>query len=189
MIRIISGRWRGKKIQAPKKLPVRPTTDMAKESLFNILNNHFYFEEIKALDLFAGTGNISYELSSRGCEDITAVDADTGCIRFMEKTADSLEMEGLKVIRQDALQFLQRDFRQYDLIFADPPYDFEGYEKIVDPVFLNKLLTEDGLLVIEHQERQRLDELDFFKESRKYGNARFSFFGRKQETEDGGKED
>ncbi len=184
MTRIISGRFRGKKIQAPKNLPVRPTTDFAKEALFNILNNHLYFDEIKALDLFAGTGNISYELASRGCGDITAVDGSPACTRFIEKTAESMQLEGLKVIRSEALQFLQRDFRSYDLIFADPPYDYEDYQKIVETVFMNRLLTDEGILVIEHQQRVSLEELDHFVESRKYGNVRFSLFSYAAGDED-----
>lgn len=182
MTRIISGRLRGKRIIAPRNLPVRPTTDMAKESLFNILNNHFYFEELKVLDLFAGTGNISFELASRGCTDITAIDRDNGCIKFINKTAETLQMEGLTAFRADVLQFLERDYHRYDLIFADPPYEFEDYEKLVDIVFLKNLLAEDGMLVVEHQERLSLSHLEHYDHDRKYGNARFSFFKLAEEN-------
>jgi len=176
MIRIISGKNRGKRILAPKNLPVRPTTDMAKESLFNILNNEFYFDEINALDLFAGTGNISYELASRGCENITAVDLDNACVKFIEKTAEQLAFEAITVYRSEVMAYLDREYHQYDLIFADPPYDYEDYEKLVNKIFLKQLLKEDGVLVVEHQSRLDLSELDYFDFSRKYGNVRFSFF-------------
>lgn len=182
-IRIISGQHRGKRISAPKKLPVRPTTDMAKESLFNILNNHFYFDEIKALDLFSGTGNIAYELSSRGCEDVIAVDSSKLCVSFIDKISDEINSTGLFPVLDDVFNFLKRDFNSYDLIFADPPYDFEQYEEIVDTVFAKKMLKEDGMLVLEHQERKDLSNLLNFESSRKYGNVRFSFF-RFPETEE-----
>ncbi len=176
MIRIISGKNRGKRILAPRNLPVRPTTNMAKESLFNILNNEFYFDDIKALDLFAGTGNISYELASRGCEDITAVDTEKACIGFIEKIADQLNFDSITTYREEVIHFLEREYNQYDLIFADPPYDYEDYEQLAEKVFLRQLLKDEGLLVIEHQSRLDLSDLDNFEFSRKYGNVRFSFF-------------
>lgn len=184
MIRIISGKHRGRKIAAPKNLPTRPTTDMAKESLFNILNNHFYFDEIKVLDLCAGTGNISYELASRGCTDITAVDADPMCVKFITTTAENLAFEGLDAFRSDIFQFISRDYKSYDLIFADPPFDFDQYDKLVDQVFFKNLLAEEGLLVIEHQSKVHLDSLSNFREVRKYGNVSFSFFQAGQEDEE-----
>ncbi len=183
MIRIISGNYRGKRIRAPKNLPVRPTTDRAKESLFNILNNNFYFDEIKALDLFAGTGNISYELASRGCKDITAIDENARCVRFIQETAGTLKAEGLQVHRAEVLQYLSREYRKFDLIFADPPYDYEDYEKLVDQVFMNNLLNEEGLMVVEHQSATNLETLQHFEVVRVYGNAAFSFFSLREEKE------
>lgn len=182
-IRIISGQHRGKRISAPKKLPVRPTTDMAKESLFNILNNNFYFDEIKALDLFSGTGNISYELSSRGCKDIIAVDSSKLCVNFINKMSDEMNTTGLFPVTSDVFEFLKRDFNKYDLIFADPPYDFEEYKQIVDCVFSKSFLKDGGMLVIEHQMRKDLSDLENFQSSRKYGNVRFSFFGIEENEE------
>lgn len=178
MTRIISGKFRGKRITAPKNLPVRPTTDMAKESLFNILNNQFYFEDIKALDLFAGTGNISYELSSRGCEDITAVDSNKLCVRFIDKTTDDMQTTGLFPVHSEVMSFLQRDFNKYDLIFADPPYEYEDYEKLADLIFFKNLLQDDGILVIEHSVYSDLSHITHFQSTRKYGNVRFSFFSK-----------
>ena len=132
-MRIISGNYKGRRIIAPKKLPVRPTTDMAKESLFNILRNRYSFSTISVLDLFAGTGNISYEFASRGAKAITAVDANAGCARFIQQTSEQLEMN-INVIKADVYGYLSRAAEQHDLIFADPPYDFETTEfiKIVD---------------------------------------------------------
>ncbi len=177
MTRIISGKFRGKIIKAPGSLPVRPTTDFAKESLFNILNNHFYFDEIKALDLFAGTGNLSYELASRGCEDLSIVDQNTKCCQFIEKTMNQLGFADSAIVhRSEALEFIKRDYQSYDLILADPPYDYEGYEHLVEQIFFKKLLAKNGMLVLEHDSMSDLSELEHFHESRKYGKVRFSFF-------------
>lgn len=177
MTRIISGKFRGKIIKAPGSLPVRPTTDFAKESLFNILNNHYYFDEIKVLDLFAGTGNLSYELASRGCSEITLVDQNNKCCQFMEKTMKQLGFDEIsEVHRSDALDFIKRDYRNYDLILADPPYDYQDYGDLVDQIFFKKLLSPDGMLVIEHDSMGDLSELENFYKTRKYGKVRFSFF-------------
>jgi len=182
MTRIISGRLRGKIVRAPGNLPVRPTTDFAKESLFNILNNNFAFENIKALDLFAGTGNLSYELASRGCEDIVAVDLSNRCQQFIEKTAKELGFSGLKTRKANALDFLKREFREYDLIIADPPYDYEEYSELIEIIFTNNLLSKDGMLVIEHDSRGDLSESEYFFETRKYGKVRFTFFQHPEES-------
>lgn len=176
MTRIISGKFRGKHIIGPRNLPVRPTTDFAKESLFNILNNHYYFDEIKVLDLFAGTGNMSYEFASRGCDDITGVDKDPHCIRFMEKMAGEMELTGFRIVRADVMDYLKRDFHEYDIIFADPPYDFEKYEQLVESIWLKNLLKKDGQLIVEHDIRRKLNELPNYQNTRKYGKVSFSFF-------------
>ena len=179
MTRIISGKFRGKQIKAPLNLPVRPTTDFAKEGLFNILNNHFYFEEISVLDLFAGTGNLSYELASRGCEQITAVDQNPKCCSFIEKTAQSIGFaDNLQVHRAEVLDFIKRDYRTYDLILADPPYDFEENEflKIPQIVFEKNLLNQNGQLIIEHSKHTNLSNFPNFIEARRYGGSVFSFF-------------
>lgn len=176
-MRIISGRYRGKRLIAPKKLPVRPTTDMAKESLFNILNNQFYIEEIKVLDLFAGTGNISFEFASRGTNSITAVDSHAGCIKYVSKINEELDFN-IDIIRSDVFQYLKRTVEKFDVIFADPPYnlDLEKFQQIPESVFSNTLLQEDGLLIIEHSPQTNLSDLPNFKEQRKYGSSIFSFF-------------
>ncbi len=176
-MRIISGKYKGRRITAPKNLPVRPTTDMCKESLFNILNNHFNFPELKILDLFAGTGNISYEFGSRGSEPIIAVDADYGCVNFIKKTAQEFEMN-ITAIKSDVFKFLEKHTANYDLIFADPPYDLaqKDFEKIIALIFENELLDEEGMLIIEHSKHTSLEHLEHFSSARNYGGSVFSFF-------------
>jgi len=176
-MRIISGKHKGRRLTAPKKLPVRPTTDLAKESLFNILNNHFYFHEISVLDLFSGTGNISYEFASRGTEKITAVDGDYGCVRFIKKTTDELALD-ITAIKSDVYKFLDRTHLQSDIIFADPPYAFtqQQFERIAKIVFERGLLLEDGFLILEHAKETKLEHAPYFSFSKNYGSSVFSFF-------------
>jgi len=176
-MRIISGIYKSRKILAPKSLPVRPTTDMAKESLFNILNNHFYFDSISVLDLFAGTGNISYEFASRGTEQITSIDQDFGCIKFINQTAEKFNMP-INTIKSDVFKFLEKTSIQSHIIFADPPYAFsEGqFSKIPELVFQNNLLLEDGVLIIEHSKHTNLSPFKYFSYSKSYGGNMFSFF-------------
>lgn len=176
-MRIISGTFKGKRIWAPKKLPVRPTTDMAKEGLFNILNNHYYFDECAILDLFAGTGNISYEFASRGSKNITAIDANANCVKFIDKTADELDFN-IDSVKSDVLKYLERTKAKADIIFADPPYALssEDFKRIVELVFDNRLLLEEGMLVVEHSSRTDLSDLKHFSNKRKYGGSVFSFF-------------
>ncbi|HIB37225.1 RsmD family RNA methyltransferase [Mesonia sp.] len=176
-MRIISGKFKGKRLIAPKNLPVRPTTDMAKEALFNILNFQIDFNETILLDLFAGTGNISYEFASRGTSQITAVDQHYGCVKFINKTAKELEVD-IHTVKSDVFKYLEKVRSSSDIIFADPPYDFElaDFQKIPYYIFENSLLNEDGVLIIEHSKFTDLSETNHFSESRKYGNSVFSFF-------------
>lgn len=176
MTRIISGRLRGKRIVGPKNEIVRPTTDRAKEALFNILNNQFHFDQIKALDLFSGLGSMSFELSSRGCPQVTAVDSNAKLIRFLENTAQELQFEGLHAICIEAERFVEHSHQQFDLILADPPYNYEAYDELVGLIFSKKLLSTDGLLVLEHQSRADMSHLTRYSHTRKYGNVAFSFF-------------
>ncbi len=176
-MRIISGTYKGRRISAPKKLPVRPTTDMAKEALFNIINNQFYFDEISVLDLFAGTGSISYEFASRGTETITCVDQDFGCIKFINQTAEAFEMS-MQTIKSDVYKFLENTKLKSTIIFADPPYAFtiEQFSKIPELIFQNNLLEEEGLLIIEHSKHTDLSNLVNYSYSKSYGGNMFSFF-------------
>jgi len=176
-MRIVSGKNKGRKVLAPSNLPVRPTTDMAKEALFNILNNSYFFNKISVLDLFSGIGSISLEFASRGTDDITAVDGFYGCVKFLETEAEKLDSK-ITLVKSDVFKFLENHSKTYDIIFADPPYNFElnKFEKIHQQVFTNKLLKEKGLLVIEHSKKTDLKHLPHFEQVKKYGGNLFSFF-------------
>ncbi|MEY2962959.1 MAG: rRNA ((966)-N(2))-methyltransferase RsmD [Bacteroidota bacterium] len=179
-MRIVSGKWRGKRITAPKKLPTRPTTDFAKEALFNLLNNRFYFEDIRVLDLFAGTGNISYEFASRGTEDITCVDANRDCVRFINATAEELGVH-FNVQQADALLVVRRAATAYDVVFADPPYEYEHYEELAQAIMDKNILSPGGEAIIEHSAETDLSHIEGFLEHRKYGHVNFSFFSAAEE--------
>ncbi|KAA1244698.1 RsmD family RNA methyltransferase [Aquimarina sp. RZ0] len=176
-MRIISGIYKGKRLQAPKKLPVRPTTDMAKEGLFNILNNQYTFSQTSLLDLFSGTGNISYEFASRGSNKITAVDSHYACVSYIKNTAQELNFE-IETIKSDVYNYLEKVKQKSDIIFADPPYDFTAtqFKKIAELVFQNNLLNEDGVLIIEHSKHTKIEDSNHFSHSRRYGGSVFSFF-------------
>lgn len=176
-MRIISGKYKGKRLTAPKKLPVRPTTDFAKEALFNLLNNDYYFDEISVIDLFSGTGNISFELASRGCKQIVAVDSYPGCVQFISKISEELDMN-IRTVRSDVFKFLERTQTGSDLIFADPPYDMPANDmlRIANLVFERSLLSPEGVLVIEHSKHTDLSDHEYFSHSRRYGGSVFSFF-------------
>lgn len=185
-MRIISGKNRGKQIIAPVNLPVRPTTDMGKESLFNILNNYFYFDRVKVLDLFSGTGNLTYEFASRGAVSVIAVDSDQRCTNFIKKTIEKLQYQNVAVIRQDAFAYTAACRQKFDIIFADPPYQMENIDKIIQNVFDNELLNPDGWLVLEHSREHDFSENEHFYQHRNYGKVNFSFFVNM--TEEEGKE-
>ena len=176
-MRIISGKYKGRRIFPPKNLPVRPTTDMSKEALFNVLNNYFSFEGLKVLDLFSGTGNISFEFASRGSDNITCVDADFGCVRFIKRVADEYDFN-IAAVRSDIFKFIEKSNNSYDIIFADPPYalDQATFDTIVLKVFEKELLREDGMMVIEHSKYTKLDHLIHFSFKKSYGGSIFSFF-------------
>ena len=175
-MRIISGNYKGIIIQPPKGLPVRPTTDRAKESLFNILENHFVFENTVCLDLFSGTGNIAYEFCSRGAKKVTSVDVDFGCVKFIKETAKKYEFEQLNVIKKDVFSFINQCSDKFDIIFADAPYALEKLPQISLHIFEKKLLNKNAWLVIEHQSNLDLSSQSFFFEKRNYGQSAFSFF-------------
>ncbi len=176
-MRIISGKFKGRRISPPKNLPVRPTTDMSKEALFNVLNNHFDFEGLKILDLFSGTGNISYEFASRGSNNITSVDGDMGCVKFIKQTASEYDFN-IAAIKSDVFAFIEKCKSSYDIIFADPPYalDQKTFDKIVISIFDKELLNDAGMMVIEHSKYTKLDHLINFSFKKIYGGSIFSFF-------------
>jgi 16S rRNA (guanine966-N2)-methyltransferase len=176
-MRIISGKYKGRRINPPKGLPVRPTTDMSKESLFNILNNHFNFDSLKILDLFAGTGNISYEFASRGSSPITSVDGDFGCVKFIKQTTAEFDFP-IAAIKSDVFKFLEKCNTSYDIVFADPPYGLDQniFEKVVLLVFENNILNEEGMMIIEHSKHTSLEHLPHYSFQKNYGGSIFSFF-------------
>ncbi|MFA9388561.1 MAG: 16S rRNA (guanine(966)-N(2))-methyltransferase RsmD [Prolixibacteraceae bacterium] len=175
-MRIVGGKYRGRMFNPGKSFKARPTTDFAKESLFNILNNRIDFEETKLLDLFAGTGSISYEFISRGCSDLTMIELDFKHVQFIKSVLKELN-EVAKVYRADAFKFLETENHQYDLIFADPPYDHPRLKEVPELVVARKLLTPDGLFVLEHGRDHDFSTAPGFQEIRKYGSVNFSFFG------------
>lgn len=182
-MRIIGGTLKGIHLRAPEKLPVRPTTDMAKEALFNILNNTYDIDECNILDLFSGTGNISIEFASRGAVSVIAVDAFSGCIRWMNDVIKRYELEVITPVKADVFKFLQSETEKYDIIFADPPYDMPQIPDIAKLVFSQNLLTAKGLLIIEHPVFLKLHNLEGYTETRSYGNSAFSFFSKPAEEE------
>ena len=175
-MRIVSGILISRKIDPPTNLPVRPTTDMAKEALFNILNNKYYIDELSVLDLFSGTGNIAYEFFSRESEMITCVEQNSKCIKFIRETKEKFEMDNLNIVQSDCFSFLKTAKNKYHIIFADPPYDMPNYEEVVNIVFSNELLEEDGILIMEHSKKTNLSLHKHFSEKRRYGGVNFSFF-------------
>ena len=176
-MRIISGEFKGRRITAPKKLPVRPTTDRAKEALFNILNHRLEWEDISTLDLYAGTGNISYELASRGVQKLTAVDQNKHCAHFIHQTNEALGLP-ITVVRNSVERFLEHPGGAFDFIFADPPYAFkqETLLSLANTLLKNGWLKKDGLLIIEHDKHLTLEQHSRLSEMRTYGSSRFSFF-------------
>ena len=177
-MRIISGTHKGRHIYPPKTFRARPTTDFAKESLFNILNNHFNFEELEVLDLFSGTGSIAYEFASRGARLVTAVENNEIHYRFIRKTLEAFDFDRVKLIRGDAFLFLNRPYQSFDIIFADPPYDHEKLGLLPDLIFRTNILAEGGWFILEHSSRYTFGEHPRFLQLRKYGGVEFSIFGR-----------
>ena len=175
-MRIISGKYRGRSIVAPANLPVRPTTDFAKTGLFNILQNRLEFSTCSCLDLFSGTGSISFEFISRGCKQVTSIDRDPGCIQFQNDIAHKLKIINLKIIKSDAFIFLEKNNQKYKIIFADPPFESSFREELHKQIFSTSILANDGLFVLEHITGEKYDHLKGFLFSRIYGNVTFSFF-------------
>ena len=158
---------------APNTFPVRPTTDRAKEALFNILENRYFFDGKNVLDLFSGTGNIAFEFASRGCEKILAVDNNFNSINYIENTSNELEFN-IKTIKSDCLQYLKNCKQQFNLIFADPPYDYQEYQGLKSLVFKRNLIKKNGSLIIEHDKNTSFSNQNV--ELRKYGKVHFSIF-------------
>ena len=176
-MRIISGAYGGRKIHPPSKMPyTRPTTDIAKEGLFNILQNQLIFSNLKSLDLFGGTGAISYELASRGVEDLTVVEKDVHMAAFIKKTAEDLKIDNLKIVKTDVFYFIEKCEESFDFIFAGPPYALTTIDDIYSLVFKKNLLRPKGWFVLEHTPRNSYEGYPFFYTARNYGTTIFSIF-------------
>ena len=175
-MRVISGKYRGKRFSPPKNFPSRPTTDMAKEALFNILNNAIDFEETEVLDLFAGTGNVSLEFLSRGCPKVLSVDRHPVSAKFLIQMQEDLSEDGWTILRRDAFAYIKKATEKFDLIFCDPPFGLKGLEDLPDLIFEHELLNDNGLLIIEHGRETDLSKKLHFDETRTYGGVNFSFF-------------
>lgn len=175
-MRIISGIYKGRIIQAPSNLPVRPTTDFARTGLFNLLNSRIYFEDISFVDLFSGTGAISLEMASRGCKDIIAVDNNRNCIQFLQQTISNWKVPGIRLMKEDAFKFLNSTKITVDVVFADPPYTLKGLEDIPKLILKNNLIKPDGLLILEHGDDKSFKDFPHFMDEKNYGNVNFSIF-------------
>jgi 16S rRNA (guanine(966)-N(2))-methyltransferase RsmD len=176
-LRIIGGQHAGFIIRPPKNLQARPTTDIAKESLFNILTNRLYFEDLAVLDLFAGGGGISLEFASRGAKKVTSIDISPVTSKFITDVKKQLALENLEVVKSDVARFLNSTAETYDLIFADPPYNLPDIIKLKDIIWQRNLLNEGGVFIIEHSSNVKLSPQDL-AETRKYGQSSFSFYSR-----------
>lgn len=176
-MRIISGSLGGRRINPPSKMPyTRPTTDIAKEGLFNIWQNQLDFEELKTLDLFGGTGSISYELASRGVPDLTVVEKDNQMFAFIKKTAQDLGLENFKVVKSDVFRFIDQCSEKYDLVFAGPPYALQTIDDLPKLIFEKGLLKPGGRFVLEHTPRNHYENFPHFTSARNYGTTIFSTF-------------
>ncbi len=175
-MRIVSGNFRGRRFQLPKNLKARPTTDFAKENLFNILANRLDFEELRVLDLFAGTGSIGFEFLSRDAKFVTFVEQYGAHVRFIQEVAQKLNVTNYSVVNGDAYRFISSSGMKFDLIFADAPYADEKMAQLPDLILSSELLAENGLLLVEHGKHTDFSKHPFFKEIRVYGSVHFSFF-------------
>lgn len=175
-MRIVSGKYKGRHINPPKNITARPTTDFAKESLFNLLTNRIDYEQCTVLDLFSGTGSISFEFVSRGVKDVIAVELAHTQQNFIISTSKALGINNLTVVRADVFKYLRSCSIRFDIIFADPPYALENIGQIVDIIFENQLLAEGGMLILEHSANNNFQSHPHFAEHRAYGNVNFSFF-------------
>ncbi|MFM9057469.1 MAG: RsmD family RNA methyltransferase [Bacteroidota bacterium] len=176
-MRIISGKFRSRLIKPPKGLPVRPTTDFAKTGLFNILSSRFDFSKVRVADLYAGTGSLSYEFVSRGCEQLVSVDRSPDCIRFIRQTMLGFNApKGVFQSKSDVLFWLDIQQGPFDILVADPPFAETPAEELVHRVFSKSLLSPNGMLIIEHASTNDLSAIPGFSEARRYGSVSFSFF-------------
>ena len=175
-MRIIKGKYATRKMPNPRGFTARPTTDFAKESLFNILFNYFDFEDKHVLDLFAGTGGISYEFASRGCARVVSVEQDFKHYNYIQKVVSQMEIIEVSALRADVFKYISECKQQYNIIFADPPYSLEAIPRIPDLIFEHDLLLPQGIFVLEHPKTLDFKDHSRFMMHRHYGSVNFSFF-------------
>lgn len=175
-MRIIGGELKGIRFEPPKNIPTRPTTDIAKEGLFNVINNNFNFDNIKVLDLFGGTGSIAYEFASRGCTDITTVEIYPRCADFIKQTATKHQLKAIKVMQMDVFNFIKTTNEKYDFIFAGPPYPLPNLGTIPDHIFNHHLVDGPGWFILEHNPNHNFEDHPHYWKQKKYGTTIFSIF-------------
>lgn len=175
-MRIIRGKYGRRRFDVPTNISARPTTDFARENIFNVLENIEDFDGLSALDLFAGTGAISFEFSSRGCASVTAVEMAATQYNFIRKVKEQLNDQTLTVVRADVFKFIQKTTAKYDLIFADPPYDLRNFAEVPEAILNSQMLKEDTIIIIEHSKNYNFSELPHFWQHRAYGSVNFSIF-------------
>lgn len=175
-MRIIGGRHGGRKFNPPAKIPARPTTDIAKEGLFNTLQNMIEFEGLKTLDIFGGTGSISYELASRGATDLTLIERDRKTVQFIKTTVEELNFDNFKIIQSDVFKFIDNCNDKYDFIFAGPPYALDEIDSIPIEIFEKQLLKPKGIFILEHTPRNNYEQHPQLIKVKNYGTTLFSFF-------------
>lgn len=178
-MRIISGKYKGKHIPVRKNFPSRPTTDFAKENIFNVIYNQFDFEQLEVLDLFSGTGSISYEFASRGCERIISVEKDFRSFDFIRKTVKELNFDTIRPVKTDAFRFLKKCTEKFDIVFADPPYDLFNLNEIPKMVFEAEILKPGAWFILEHGKTHQFNDNQHLINTRSYGSVQFSIFAQK----------
>ncbi|MBR5919463.1 MAG: 16S rRNA (guanine(966)-N(2))-methyltransferase RsmD [Prevotella sp.] len=175
-MRIITGIYKGRHFDIPRTFKARPTTDFAKENLFNVLNGYIDFEGASALDLFSGTGSISFEMLSRGCNPVVSVEMDAEHVQFIKNCTQKLKAEGHIIVRKDVFRFIKTTQRQFDLIFADPPYQLETLPTIPDLIFEHNLLSSNGIFILEHGKNHDFSQHPNVIDHRVYGSVNFTLF-------------
>lgn len=185
-MRIIRGKYGRRRFDVPTNITARPTTDFARENIFNVMENLVDFEECTALDLFAGTGAISLEMLSRGVRSVTAIEKAATQYNFIRRVLDTLGDRNMRVVRGDALRYIQTAPAQYDIVFADPPYDLPGFADIPGAVLASGLLRPGSLFIIEHSAKHDFSTLPHFSEHRRYGSVNFSIFRIPDDNADNG---
>lgn len=183
-MRIIGGIHSGRKFYPPAHIPARPTTDFAKEGLFNVIENNLDIASLKTLDLFGGTGSISYELASRGATDLTLVEQDSATVHFIRKTVQELQFHNFKIFKMEVFKFIQHCTEQFDFIFAGPPYALPTIDKLPSLVFERQLLREEGWFVLEHTPRNNYRQFPYYRTQRNYGTTIFSIFVNRVQPQD-----